>query len=211
VCAHKSRLFGQSLFRSPSAAVATSQTAAGRDQAGQSSTGDGSGNREWVPADRLNHREFGRSGRVRLKFARAVEGVLNKLTGSGEIAERHDSSQARSPFTLVDATARDSQSTQDNEKHDRGDYRPPIIFGTPWVGPPTVVARSTSAFKVSIYHRKANVPGFAEFRCPRLGPQQRPRFRGARGQTIQESSMRTAGFITRYYSNMGSTISFPSD
>jgi len=39
----------------------------------------------------------------------------------------------------MDATARDNQSTQDNEKHDRGDYRPPIIFGTPWVGPPTVV------------------------------------------------------------------------
>jgi hypothetical protein len=45
-----------------------------------------------------------------------------------------------SPFTLkVDATARDNQSTQDNEKHNRGDYRTPIIFGTPWVGPPTVV------------------------------------------------------------------------
>ena len=59
-----------------------------------------------------------------------------------------------SPFTLkVDATARDNQSTQDNKKHNRGDYRPPIIFGVPWVGPPTVVARSTSAFKVSIYHR----------------------------------------------------------
>jgi hypothetical protein len=59
-----------------------------------------------------------------------------------------------SPFTLkVDATARDNQPTQDNEKHNRGDYRPPIIFGAPWAGPPTVVARSTSAFKVSIYHR----------------------------------------------------------
>ena len=56
-------------------------------------------------------------------------------------------------FTLkVDATAIDDQSSQDNEKYSCGD-RPPIIFGAPWVGPPTVVARPTSAFKVSIYHR----------------------------------------------------------
>jgi hypothetical protein len=52
----------------------------------------------------------------------------------------------------VDATAIDNQSTQDNE-HNRGEYRPPIIFGAPWLGPPTVVARSRPAFKVSIYHR----------------------------------------------------------
>jgi hypothetical protein len=66
------------------------------------------------------------------------------------------SNQARrgSPITLkLDATARDNQSTQDNEKHNRRDYRPPIIFGAPWIGPPTVVARSSSGFKVSIYHR----------------------------------------------------------
>src|SRR5262249_37629583 len=73
-------------------AVATSRE--GRtcqDQAGQSSTGDRAGDREWVPADRLHHREFGRTGRVGLKLARPVEGVLNKLTGShtsrGEVAE----------------------------------------------------------------------------------------------------------------------------
>ncbi len=51
----------------------------------------------------------------------------------------------------VDA-AIDDQSCQDNEKHNRGCERPPVVFGAPWVGPPTVVARPTSAFKVSIYH-----------------------------------------------------------
>jgi hypothetical protein len=53
----------------------------------------------------------------------------------------------------VDATAVDNQRTQDNEKNNRGGYRPPIIFGAPWLGPPTVVVRSPAGFKVSIYHR----------------------------------------------------------
>jgi hypothetical protein len=53
----------------------------------------------------------------------------------------------------VDATAVDNQRTQDNEKNNRGGYRPPIIFGAPWLGPPTVVVRSPPGFKVSIYHR----------------------------------------------------------
>jgi hypothetical protein len=57
-------------------------------------------------------------------------------------------------FTLkVDATAIDDQSSQDNEKHNCGGDRPPIVFGAPWVGPPTVVARPTSGFKVLINHR----------------------------------------------------------
>ena len=30
---------------------------------------------------------------------------------------------------------------------------PPVIFAAPWVGPPAVVARPTSAFKISMYHR----------------------------------------------------------
>jgi hypothetical protein len=34
----------------------------------------------------LHHREFGRTGRIGLNSARAAEGVLNKLTGSGEVA-----------------------------------------------------------------------------------------------------------------------------
>jgi hypothetical protein len=29
---------------------------------------------------------------------------------------------------------------------------PPVIFGAPRVGPPTVVAKATSAFKVWVYH-----------------------------------------------------------
>jgi hypothetical protein len=58
-----------------------------QDQAGKPGTGDGTGDREWVPANRFHHREFGRTGRVGLKLARAVEGVLNKLTGSSEVAE----------------------------------------------------------------------------------------------------------------------------
>ena len=98
----------------------------------------------------------------------------------------------------MDATARDNQSIQDNEKHNRGDYRPPIIFGAPWVGPSTVVARSTSAFKVLIYHLdKANVSGLAEFRVfPARPATKAPLPRGARGGVIQEAFMRTAGFIT---------------
>jgi hypothetical protein len=112
----------------------------------------------------------------------------------------------------VGATARYNQSTQDNEKHNRGDYRPPIIFGAPWVGPSTVVARSTSAFKVLIYHLdKGNVSGFAEFRVsPARATTKAPLPRGQR-RNLQEAFMRTAGFITRYLLKRGSTISFPSD
>jgi hypothetical protein len=58
-------------------------------------------------------------------------------------------------FTLKgDATDIDDQSGHNNQKHNCGSDRPPIIFGVPWVGPPTVVARPTARFKVSIYHRK---------------------------------------------------------
>jgi len=46
----------------------------------------------------------------------------------------------------------DDQSSQDNEKHNRGCERAPVVFGTPWVRPPTIVARPRSAFKVSICH-----------------------------------------------------------
>jgi hypothetical protein len=48
--------------------------------------------------------------------------------------------------------AKDDQSNQDNEKYNSGGDRPPIIFGAPWVGPATVVARPTSAFYASIDH-----------------------------------------------------------
>jgi hypothetical protein len=59
---------------------------------------------------------------------------------SGKCADRHSSLK-------VNPTAGDNQSTQDNEKHNGGDYRPPIIFGPPWLGPPTTVTKATSAFK----------------------------------------------------------------
>jgi hypothetical protein len=70
----------------------------------------------------------------------------------------------------VEPTARDDQSNQNNEKYNCGGDRPPLIFGAPRVGPPTVVARATSTVKVTICHRKANVLSFAEFRGSRLGP-----------------------------------------
>jgi hypothetical protein len=79
--------------------------------------------------------------------------------------------QARrgSPFTLkVDATARDNQSTQDNEKHNASS-------GRPWVGPPTVVARSTSAFRVSIYHPIRQTSGaLPSSACPGSGHNKGP-------------------------------------
>jgi len=114
----------------------------------------------------------------------------------------------------MDATARDNQSTQDNEKHNRGDYRPPIIFGAPWVGPPTVVARFTSAFKVSIYHLdKANVTGFAEFRVsPARATTKAPLPRGARGRIIQERLLNANGRIHGpLLLKLESTILFPLD
>jgi hypothetical protein len=111
----------------------------------------------------------------------------------------------------VDATARDKQSTQDNEKHNRGDYRPPIIFGAPWVGPPTVVARSTSAFKVSIYHRnKANVSGALPVpRVPGLGHNKSP---ASAGPEDEEGFYANGGIYNPLPSQTSkSTISFPSD
>ena len=52
----------------------------------------------------------------------------------------------------VSAAAVDDESSQDNEKHNCGGDRPPVIFAPPWVGPPTTVTRATSVFKVFVYH-----------------------------------------------------------
>ena len=49
----------------------------------------------------------------------------------------------------VSAAAVDDKSCQDNEKYNCGGDRPPVIFAAPWVGPPAVVARPTSALDVS--------------------------------------------------------------
>jgi hypothetical protein len=38
----------------------------------------------------------------------------------------------------VDAAV-ENEASQDKEKHNRRDERPPLIFGAPWVGPPAVV------------------------------------------------------------------------
>jgi len=54
----------------------------------------------------------------------------------------------------VSAAAVDDESCQDNEKHNCGGDRPPVIFAPPWVGPPAVVAarRATPVFKVWVCH-----------------------------------------------------------
>ena len=57
----------------------------------------------------------------------------------------------------VSATAVDDESSQDNEKHNCGGDRPPVIFAPPWVGPPTIVPRATSALKVLVYHIPARL------------------------------------------------------
>jgi hypothetical protein len=107
----------------------------------------------------VSRRAGGRSDKEQKKAPacrgfRSMTEELSSLLDAPILSQGANQARRGSPFTLkVDATARDNQSTQDNEKHNRGDYRPPIIIGAPWVGPPTVVARSTSAFKVSMYHR----------------------------------------------------------
>ena len=65
----------------------------------------------------------------------------------------------------VSAAAVDDESSQDNEKHNCGGDRPPVIFAPLWVGPPTIVARATSAFKVFVYHIPARLARSAN--CPR--------------------------------------------
>jgi hypothetical protein len=56
----------------------------------------------------------------------------------------------------VSAAAVNDESCQDNEKHNCGGDRPPVILAPPCVGPPAVVAaRITSIFKVWVYHFRA--------------------------------------------------------
>ena len=57
----------------------------------------------------------------------------------------------------VRATAVDDESCHDNEKHNCGGDRPPVIFAPPGVGPPAVVVamRTTAIFKVWVYHFRA--------------------------------------------------------
>jgi hypothetical protein len=53
----------------------------------------------------------------------------------------------------------DDECSHDNEKDNCADEWPPVIFGAPWVGPPTVVARATPAFNVWVYHIHSRVLG----------------------------------------------------
>jgi hypothetical protein len=64
----------------------------------------------------------------------------------------------------VDAAAVDDEPSQDNEKHNCGGDRPPLIFAPPWVGPPAVVAarRTTSVFKVWVYHIRVRVSSMSQ-------------------------------------------------
>ena len=57
------------------------------------------------------------------------------------------------PDQRAAAAAVDDKSCQDNEEYNCSGDRPPVIFAATWVGPPAVVARPTSAFKISMYHR----------------------------------------------------------
>ena len=87
-----------------------------------------------------------------------VEGRHDYLTNAAACASFDASTGAarRAPMhsdLKVSATAVDDKSCQDNEKYKCGGDRPPVIFAAPWVGPPAVVARPTSAFKISMYHR----------------------------------------------------------
>src|SRR5262245_22997369 len=68
-----------------------------------------------------------------------------RLTGATRRAPMHSDLK-------VSAAAVDDKSCQDNEKYNCSGDRPPVIFAAPWVGPPTIVARAISAFKVLVYH-----------------------------------------------------------
>ena len=60
----------------------------------------------------------------------------------------------------------DGQSSKENQKHNRRCERPAVIFGGPWVGPPTVMPWPTRAFNVSIPHRWVNVLELCRAPCP---------------------------------------------
>jgi hypothetical protein len=79
----------------------------------------------------------------------------NHLTNAAACASFDASTGAarRAPMhsdLKVGAAAVDDESCQDNEKHNCGGDRPPVIFAPPWVGPPAVVTarRTASVFKV---------------------------------------------------------------
>src|SRR5215472_4760424 len=44
----------------------------------------------------------------------------------------------------------DDESSQDDEKHDCGSDRPPIIFRAPWIGPSAIVAARLNHFHARV-------------------------------------------------------------
>ena len=44
----------------------------------------------------------------------------------------------------------DEESSQDNEKHNCGSDRPPIIFRAPWIGPSAIVAARVNHFHARV-------------------------------------------------------------
>src|SRR6516164_1008313 len=99
-------------------------------------------------------KKFNGRNRGRCRMTRSSNGATQppdhrsglRLTGVTRRAPMHSDLK-------VSATAVDDKSCQGNEKYNFSGDRPPVIFAAPWVGPPAVVARPTSAFKISMYHR----------------------------------------------------------
>jgi hypothetical protein len=75
-------------------------------------------------------------------------------SNDAKLEQRHNHLTNETSHLKMSAAAVDDESCQDNEKHNCGGDRSPVIFAPPWVGPPAVVAagRTASIFKVWVYH-----------------------------------------------------------
>src|SRR5499427_9293034 len=78
--------------------------------------------------------------------------LSKKFNGRNRRPMSNDANLETHSDLKVSAAAVDDESSQDNEKHNCGGDWPPVIFAPPRVGPPTIVTRATSAFKVFVYH-----------------------------------------------------------
>jgi hypothetical protein len=67
----------------------------------------------------------------------------------------------------VSAAAVDDKSCQDNEKHNGGGARPPVIFAPPWVGPPAVVTGEPLRKFMEAWELK-NQYGYLTEACPTM-------------------------------------------
>jgi hypothetical protein len=70
----------------------------------------------------------------------AFDAVMMRGLSAGDLPRLAHSSDEWSHGLKVSAAAVDDESSQDNERHNCGSDRPPVIFAPPWVGPPAVVA-----------------------------------------------------------------------